>query len=305
MEKDKKTIREVALVDILNKLPEIIPLNCEEDFRGDNYDLFFSALGFEERCLTIPERLSNLDDFGCKRAIYFEYSTNTDDNEVNKPRLMNALHEFADSVDFLRCDTDDFTKNLRTILAICSTSEKIPKIMLDISVCSSKLIISIMKVFLDFDIYLEILYSEAETYHPTPEEFAEESDKWTSEGGFGIARGVGNIIPSPEYPGANRENPNIIIAFPTFKPERTKAITTYIDEAITMRPGKRIIWIVGDPNMDSKARIERKKMIREINKIPEDAVCYEVSTLDYKKQLRFWKVYIKIKIWTFISIFLH
>jgi hypothetical protein len=285
MKKNEAIVKEIELADILNKLPDTIPLNCNKEFSETEYDIFFCALGFEERCLTIPEQLADTKHFKCKQAVYFEYSTNVEDNEVNKPRLIRAFQEFANPRDPLPCNVEDFTKNLRAFLNQTATSQENPKIIFDISVCSSKLLISTMKVLFEFNIYLQIVYSEAETYHPTLEEFEKDSEKWTSEENFGIARGVGKVIPSPEYPGTRRENPDIIIAFPTFKPERTKAIITYIDESILIRPEKRIVWIVGDPHMDEETKSKRKDIIRKINEISEEALSYEVSTLNYKKTL--------------------
>ena len=285
MMKNKVVVNELELADISNELPDIIPLNCKKEFSEKEYNIYFCALGFEERCLTIPEQLADTKHFKCKQAVYFEYSTNMEDNEVNKPRLIRAFRKFADSWDSLPCDVEDFTKNLRVFLNQTVKSWENPKIIFDISVCSSKLLISTMKVLFEFDIYLQIVYSEAETYHPTLEEFEKDSEKWTSEENFGIARGVGKVIPSPEHPGTRRENPDIIIAFPTFKPERTKAIITYIDESLSIRPEKRIMWIVGDPHMDEETKSKRKDIIRKINEISEEAPSYEVSTFNYKKTM--------------------
>ena len=285
MMKNKVVVNELELADISNGLPDIIPLNCKKEFSEKEYNIYFCALGFEERCLAIPEQLADTKHFKCKQAVYFEYSTNMEDNEVNKPRLIHAFQKFANSWDSLPCDVEDFTKNLRVFLNQTVKSWENPKIIFDISVCSSKLLISTMKVLFEFDIYLQIVYSEAETYHPTLEEFEKDSEKWMSEENFGIARGVGKVIPSPEHPGTRRENPDIIIAFPTFKPERTKAIITYIDESLSIRPEKRIIWIVGDPHMDEETKSKRKDIIRKINEISEESPSYEVSTFNYKKTM--------------------
>lgn len=285
MTKIKEIVKELELVDILNQLPDITNFECKKDLSEGVYDVFFCALGFEERCFTIPEQLAETKHFKCKQAIYFEYETNKEDNEVNKPRLISAFQNFSDSWNNIQCDVEDFTKNLRKILSQIVKSQVNPRILFDISVCSSKLLISAIKILFEFDIYLWIVYSEAETYHPTCEEFEKEPEKWTTEGGFGVARGVGKIIPSPEYPGSRRENPDLIIAFPTFKPERTKSIITYIDESLLIRSDKRIIWMVGDPHMDEENKRKRKLIIREINKIPSELPSYEVSTLNYKKTL--------------------
>jgi hypothetical protein len=279
-------VKEIQFVDIKNKLPNIVSLDCEKHFSGTNYDIFFCALGFEERCLTIPEKLSTLNSFKCKQALYFEYSTNIEDNEVNKPRLMLAFENFAESWHYFKCDEDDFTRNLREFLQQVVKSIQKPRIIFDISVCSSKLLLSVIKVLFEFDIYLHMVYSEAADYHPTDEEFEREPEKWTSEEGFGLARGVGKVIPSYEYPGARREKLDLVIAFPTFKPERTKAIITHIDESILMRLKEhRIIWMVGDPHMDEERKRKRKAITRKINEITDDALSYEVSTFDYKDTL--------------------
>jgi len=280
-----RNIKEIELIDIINGLPDIESLDCNKEFLNKEYDAFFCALGFEERCLSIPEQLSNIDGFKCKQALYFEYSTNIEDNEINRPRLIMAFEKFADSWTSLQCDNENFTEDLRKLLNKCKQSEQIFKIILDISVCSSKLILSLIKVLLELNINLHIVYSEARTYHPTCEEFDEEPEKWTTEEGFGIAQGVGKVVPSVEYPGTQRENPDIIVAFPTFKPERTKAIITYIDESLLVRPEKRIIWMIGEPHMDKDIREKRKRMIRKINGITKEMPSYNVCTLDYKKTL--------------------
>lgn len=278
-------IKEIELVDILKELPDVVNLDCRKYFKGEEYDIFFCALGFEERCLTIPEQLADLKDFKCKQAFYFEYSTNLEDNAVNRPRLIQAYEKFAKSWDFMQCDVDDFTKKLRGLLnRIVEYSQK-PKIIFDISVCSSKLLLSVMKILFEFNIYIRIVYSEAAIYHPTYEEFEKEPEKWTTEEGFGATRGVGRVIPSPEHPGTHRENPDLTIVFPTFKPERTKKIITYIDESLLIRPDNRIIWIIGDPHMDEDTKSKRKSIIRKINEIPEEATSYDVSTLNYKKTI--------------------
>ena len=284
--KGTERVKEIEFVDILNKLADIVPLNCKKEFYKKNYNIFLCTLGFEERCLTIPEKLASTDQFMCQQALFFEYSSNTEDNEVNKPRLLRAFGKFAKTWKSLRCDEDDFTKNLREFLNEVVQLNQKPKIIFDISVCSSKLLLSVIKVLLEFDVCLHIVYSEAAIYHPTSEEFEKEPEKWTTEEGFGIARGVGKIVPSPEYPGASTENPPLVIAFPTFKPERTIAIITDIDETLSIRPEKRIIWIVGDPHMDEEIKRKRKEIIRRINKISEELPSYEVSTLKYKETLK-------------------
>lgn len=281
-----KRIKEIEFVDILNELPDITPLNCDKDLSQLMFDIFLCALGFEDRCPIIPEQLAKVKDFRCKQALYFEYSTNVKDNEVNKQGLIRAFQQFADSYKSFQCDEDNFAKNLREYISEFIKSAEKPKIIFDISVCSSKLLLSVMKILLEFDIYLLLVYSEAMTYHPTPEEFGKDRQNWATEEGFGIARGVGKVIPGPEHPGACKENPDLIVAFLTFKPERTRSIITKIDETLLIRPDKRIIWIIGDPHMDDDTKRRRKEIMREINKIPKECPSYEVCTFNYKETIK-------------------
>lgn len=278
--------KKIEFADVLGKLPNITSLNCAKDLSGEEHNIFMCALGFEERCLTIPERLADGGNFKCKQAIYFEYATNVEANAVNRPRLIRAFQKFSDSYDLVSCDEEDFTKRLRELLRQKAPSDHKLKIVFDISSCSSKLLLLAIKVLFEFDVNFQIVYSEAATYHPTCEEFEKAPEKWTTEEGFGIAKGVGKVIPSPEHPGNRRDKlPEVIIAFLTFKPERTNAIIMDIDESLLMKPGKSIIWIIGDPHMDDETKKKRKDMIRKINKIPKDAPSYEISTFNYKKTI--------------------
>lgn len=77
--------------------------------------------------------------------------------------------------------------------------------------------------------------------------------------------------------------PEIIIVFPTFKPEKTKAVITEIDESILTRPDDRLIWIVGKPHLQED--YWRAQVLHEINNIPSSAPCYEITTFDYKKTI--------------------
>jgi len=281
-------INKNEFIDILNQLPDIVALDCEREFSKKKYDVFLCTLGFEERSLTIPEKLSSIKYFSSQYSVIFEYSTNTEDNEVNKPRLSRALKKFTKFKPrkIIACDEEGFTNNLREFLNVVSHAKEKPKVLLDISVCSSKLLLSAINVLFEFNICLHIVYSEAAIYHPTYEEFQKEPEKWMTDDGFGIARGVGNVIPSPEHPGSTRENPPLVIAFTTFKPERTNAIITDIDGTILKEPGKRIIWIIGDPHMSKEDKDKRKQMQRTINQIDENSISVEVSTFDYKETIK-------------------
>lgn len=284
MDKKMTNLHEVELINVLSVLPDIKPLDVNKSFFKRSDDLFFCALGFEERCPWIPELICTGDTYKAKDAVYFEYATNVADNELNKVRLKKALQSFSHSVHSIQCDEEKFSIQLRELVQQLCINEEFPSVVFDISACSSKLLLLSLKVLLEFNINLRILYSEAAIYHPKREEYDENPNKWTTEEGFGLSKGVGKVIPSPEHPGNRRDKlPEAIIVFPTFKPERTKAIITDIDESLVTRPKDRVIWIVGIPHLpEDKWRTD---MMIHINQIPQSSPLYEVSTFDYKKTL--------------------
>lgn len=280
-----KELHKIELTSILPELPDIVSLNFKQDLSGREDEIFICALGFEERCIWLPEQIADLGDYRSNNAIYFEYATNVADNELNKPRLIQALERFGDSVRPLPCDEDEFPNRLREHLgAICEKSLS-PQIVFDVSACSSKVVLLTLKVLLEFNVELRLLYSEAGVYHPTLEEYEEDPVKWTSEEGFGIAKGVGKVIPSPEHPGYRRDRlPEVVIAFPTFKPERTLAVITEVDESLITRPRDRVVWIVSMPHLEEDSW--RADIMRDINSISDDKQSFTVSTFDYKDTVK-------------------
>ena len=150
--------------------------------------------------------------------------------------------------------------------------------------CSSKLLITALTLLFEFNLHLRIVYSEAGIYHPTKAEYADNPDKWTSDEELGLARGVSTVTRSPDHPGSRRDIlPEAVIAFPTFKPERVRAILADLDPSLLIRPENRVVWLIGDPHLpEDRWRTDAQ---RNINNIPASAPAYEVSTFDYKKTL--------------------
>ncbi len=278
-------IRQIQLSDILSQLPRVEPLHADSDGVREEDAVFLCALGFEERCLSIPELLARTRRYRFTQAIYFEYATNVDDNQVNKPRLLGALRELSAAVTPMSCDDDDFPASLRTVLSHVCAEGRTPSVVFDISVCTSRLLLLALSVVLQFDLSLRIVYSEANVYHPTREEYESDPDKWTTEEGFGLARGVSAVTPSAEHPGSRRDMlQEVIIVFPTFKPERAAAIIAEIDESLVVEPKDRVVWIVGKPHLEGDSW--RAEAVREINKIPASAQSYEISTFSYEQTLQ-------------------
>ena len=278
-------IREIKLADVIPKLPDIEPLIIDNVFSEKN-DFFFCALGFEDRCLYIPELLAIKKRKIFKKGFYFVYNTNKSDNIVNKPKLQNALNQFCSSVSRpIECDKDDFTTILREKMNEITKNGNIPSITFDISTWTSKLLLLGLKVIFEFDVKLKIFYSEANVYYPTYEEYSLNPEKWNKENSLGLTKGVTKVIPSSEYHGYRRDRlPDVLVSFATFKPERTMAIMADIDESLSIKPNDRIIWIIGKPHLEEDNW--RMKFVKEINKISDSSTFFNVCTFDYKETIK-------------------
>lgn len=278
-------INKIRLSDIINELPNVEPLDDPFSFAENEYDLFICALGFEDRSLGIPKKLADANSIKFKHAYYFDYPTNRNDNDVNKADLFDALSKISNDYSSINYSDKHISKELREKLIQTAKLTEKPNIIFDISSCSSFLILSTLKVLFEFDILLNVVYSEAEVYHPTNEEYLEDPEKWTTED-FGLSHGVDDIFANPEYCGAPKQNPNIVIVFPAFKRERTRKIIIDIDESLSFDDEKRVYWLVGKPHMDAAIKRRRIEIIREINGIEIKKNYREVCTLDYKETLR-------------------
>lgn len=291
-------VKKRTLQDVINYFPSIEKINIQNELKDNEYDFYLGALGFEDRSLSIPKLLSNSVNFSCSKVIYFKYKTNIEANSFNEPNLLNCFEKFSSSIEYIDCDEDNFTKILNDKI----DNKPDLKIIFDVSVCSSRLIINVLKILLGKKIKLTILYTEAETYYPLYEEYEKNPDRFKDELELGIAKGVQKVITSPMYPGGIKENPSLIVAFPTFKPERTLAIVTDIDESILLKPDKRLIWILGSPNMEEPHKENRLRMLKEINDVG-DSTAFNVSTLYYKQTIEVLEqIYQKYNIFYHINI---
>jgi len=280
-------IHEISLSEVLPKLPEITQVS-ESDFNNREDVLFLCALGFEDRCTTIPKFIAENTKYKCKESIYFEYSTNPEDNEINREDLVSALDRFSSIVNSVQCDSENFSEMLRAILKRIALEYKVSNITFDISVCSSKLLLTVLKILFEFNVNLQIVYTEAEIYHPTQEEAKLNLDKWIREEAVGLTIGVSAVFTLKEYCGKNIDDlPHALVAFLTFKPERIKKAIFYVDETLLNDP-KRIFWIIGKPHLsENKWRIQ---LVKEINKEMIDQLegspIYVLSTFNYKDILK-------------------
>ena len=274
------------LGDILGQLPAIVPLNVEELSKGVPEDLFLCALGFEPRCLTLPSRLENAG-YKAKVARYFKYGTNLKDNAANLRDLERNLERMATDVSPIEADTPDLPERFREVLEVVTNGVKdsAPSVTLDVSVTANRLLLRCIKVLLEYNVQLRIVYSEAEIYHPTKEAYEGEAARWAKEEGAGLERGVGEVMASIDHSGDALDGlPDSVILIPSLKADRSKAVVSFVDPSLLQSLGDRVIWLVGVPHLEKdKWRLEAMK---RINGIDEDTRHFEVSTFDYKETLQ-------------------
>ena len=274
------------LVDVISDLSDIEPLEAETFNDAQSDDLFLCALGFEPRCLLLPHRLKNAG-YRARRAFYFKYATNLDDNAVNLTELEHSLREIAPIVESMESDESDFPNRLRTLLdlVISEASARSPRITMDISVTANRLILRCINVLLEYNLTLRIVYSEADVYHPTKQEYEEDPVRWKDENLLGLEQGVRDVMPSTDHPGDVLDQvPDSVVLFPTFKGDRSNAVISFVDPSLSTRPGKKVVWLLGIPHLEADQwRLEAMKKINAIN---PDAPQHQVCTFNYKETLR-------------------
>jgi hypothetical protein len=234
----------------------------------------------------LPRRLEDAG-YRVRRSAYFKYATNLDDNNVNLPELETHVSAIGANVEPLEADAADFTTRLRALLELVMREAPVkpPRVTLDFSVTANRLLLRCMKVLLEYDIRARIIYSEAAIYHPTRKEYEQEPAKWERDDLLGLERGVSEVMPSIDHPGhALDPLPDFLILFPCFKPDRSKAVISFVDPSLLANPGDKVVWLLGVPHLaDDRWRLDAMK---KINGIGEGVPQYEVSTFEYKDTLQ-------------------
>jgi hypothetical protein len=274
-------LNQIQINEILPKLPDISQLDVINDTnRSDS--LFLCALGFEERGLTIPRIFAESNDYSCNEAIYFEYLTNRDDNEINRGELEDYLLKFSKIKNSISCQTNEFSESFRQLISRISLLDK-PSITFDISSCTSQIIITVIKILFEFDLNLNIVYSEANVYHPTTDE-REQYISQKEEENITLSRGVSKIYIDQEFSGCNIDaQPEALIIFASFTVERTRSIISFIDESLFDSLEERIVWIIGIPHL--KEDQWRMDLQRKINNISDSIPSLNISTFHYKETI--------------------
>lgn len=276
----------VELANVLSELPVLVEIGDFTTFNSEQDDLFICALGFEPRCLSIPEFFAR-SGYRTRYSMYFEYSTNRDDNAINLTRLKESLETISPVVRRIEADIMETTNNISELIEHISAEADghIPVVTFDISVAANRLIMKAMKILLNHNIILRIVYCEAEKYHPTKEECDIYFISPMTNDVFGLEQGVGNVQISMDYPGHHLDAlPDCVIIFPCFRAERSKAVLSLVDPSLLTDQGNKVHWMLGVPHL-TKDRW-RLDAMRKINEINTNMKQHEICTFDYRKALK-------------------
>lgn len=278
-------IHTVSLGEVISCLPSIESFEPSQPKPLKQTSLFMGTLGFEARCLTIPRTLAE-SKWKFSRCIYFEFATNPDDNEANRTELLSYLSSLSDRVEPMEADSEEFAASLRKCLrsVVDSSREAQPLVVFDISVTSNRILMRAMKVLLEFDLHLMLLYSEADVYHPTLQEYRDAKiDAEPNEKAW-LDRGVSDVETSPEYPGYHADQlPDCVIVIPGFNRDRVRAAIQKIDPTLTRPSEHKLLWLIGIPHLpENRWRID---MMRELHELDSGANQVEISTFEYKDAL--------------------
>ena len=267
-------LKEIELAEVCNQLTAIQTYDPQQDSTENPDQMFICACGFEERSIAIPSQLSKSGKYKTRYSLVFDHETNQEDNALNRPALTQCLNSISENeIDSLAYRDEDFVARFDSILdRVIHYDEELPQVSFDISACSSQMVLSALRLLFQRKIHLRLLYAEATTYHPTIPEYEESPQDWTIDG-KGISKGILKANESRLYSGLNLcELPILLIAFPTFKPERINSIRAELQPAQT-------VWIIGIPHaLENQWRISA---MRKINEVPEGERTYEILTFGY------------------------
>lgn len=281
-------INRYEIGDVLGCLPEREPLSIES-----TVDLFIATLGFEDRTHSIIEKLRDSGKLHKKPILLIEYPTNKEENAKNYSFFEKAAESMAAPLIHLQYTRTDFTLKLRQQLEKILNNKS--HVLFDISTCSSYVFYPVMKELYKSNIDLRVVYSEAEKYYPTFEEWDSvnkmaESEKSLFVESFENAKfqsaGVDDIYTYNIFSEFNPGNkPCNLIAVPNFSCQRMNAIVAR-DSELNKTKYDDIVWLIGKPPAEHNAwRIDAVMKTNNLFKKPTTKI-KSVSTLNYKEMIK-------------------
>ena len=263
-------------------------------------------LGLNRAASAIPRALAT-NRYQAHRVLYLQYSTNVGDNQLSFAELSESLKDISRDVSPLQADEDEFSIEFRERLRTLPQGDDggLPQVAVDISTFSSRLLMRCMKVLLESDVRLRLLYSEASIYHPTQDEYTEGKADYIRDETLGLDKGVGSVEAAAEYPGEQMDGlPDRLIVIPSFNAARTRAVVSEVDHTFQLEPDGKVYWLLGKPHLpEDEWRFEA---MREVHRLPKNSAVhplYPTETFDYKDTVsRLEMIYEAIWEWNSITL---
>jgi hypothetical protein len=261
--------------DVLLQFPQILQLEPQTLFSPLTY---IGAAGFEDRAMSFLDwaisRKISIDN-----AIAIEYRPYYETNRVQlfKEKLSKVKAEVRWTI-FDRYDPQAFSKAILPILKSLNSEH----ILVDVSAMSKFLVIIILQALRDRPNRLTIIYTEADVYHPTKDEFELKKKELGMVPDF-LTTDVYKILAVSSLSSVSMQShPMLLLAFPTFN--RSEIVALYNE----LSP-KCMILFEGVPHEEQdKWRLEA---IREINERITTSPDYTIeqrvlSTFDYRANIK-------------------
>jgi len=273
-----KRIAEFTVEELCQQLPNV-EVASSKDYEFAN--VFFTSLGFEDRSLAIPSRLSGL----IERAFVFVPSTNQVDNKKNESELRSRLTQNGIAYNELSGQSADIDVAIERVIDSLSTITDIPlRCTVDISVMPSRFMIPLILRLIEINCELKILYAMARDYAPSIVEFQANIDSFCSASNETTEYGVEAIVPSIAHPGQHLDQlPACIILFPNFRKQRSLAVISEVDESLVGAKTQQVVWFLTKP-LDSSYDW-RLDATRAVNNIDESSLCQTVDSIDYRQTI--------------------
>ena len=267
----------------VNSLTPLTPV-ADAIQKNAEFDLFIGALGFEERT---TKGAAALVERGVKvlNAVLLEFDRYYEANEKRRATYEiligqltsgKAHRPFNSPVDN---PDHGFPMRMGALLGTV-TQKKCPRILFDCTSCPSLILSKTLSALLRHPCELTILYSEAEQYFPTPEDWEVTEHKAYMMRVRGPFEGIRYVAKPPMLQADDTgEQPVLLVLFPTFNKERTDGVLA------DLNPAERI-WFFGEPHDLEKNlyRIEMEKSYAAPLICPEDKWSL-LTTFDYRKTL--------------------
>jgi len=250
-------------------LPQIELLSIDEiPFEAT----FIGAAGFEDRCLSFIGQVEKLKKKFIK-TIGIEYRPlNSKNRKEEFEEILNKITLNGSSwLIYNRFDPEKFdTLFIESKNDIWETAN----VVIDISGMSKFLIIVILNLLEEYSGNLHIVYSEAEVYHPTKQEYkAKKKDLPETTPSF-LTKDVYKIITTSALSSINMQGyPLVVVAFPTFNHKELVALLSEITP-------QYLIKIEGIPHEDSNSW--RLEAIHWINRKIDKSFFYDIDEIIHK-----------------------